>query len=395
MVDEKLLCLIVFFSIAFALPRQPDLNGKLRVEKYIKQLQLAAKDKAEQSTPLNERTFRLPNNTEPVSYNIRISTEIHRGDFVFAGDVTINIRALQATNNITLHSRHTIIERIDLLNPNGTLYQGDVPYTYDSELHFLVIQFSRALEVGQELTIEISYQGFIRDDLLGFFRNSYNNPITNQVTWLASTQFSPTNARQAFPCYDEPRYRRPVLIQIRHHRNYSAISNMPVDDLIEDGEYVTTVFEETPPMATYTLSFTISDFDFIENNNHTVPLRVYARPEAIQLGQADDALRVGEIMFREMQGIFDIPYALPKSDQLALPQLRFAGFEGWGLITHHESFLRSAQRSREIRIGHEYAVSLHNNSLYPSHQCRTLRIFSLQHIYFGNLVTPSQWAFIW
>lgn len=366
MVELKYLLLLTVLTIAVAVPAKPNFKGKLKVEKFLKDLQLSTKLNAAKTAaaPLNQRTFRLPNNTEPVSYNIRLSTDIHRADFGFQGDVTINIRVLQNSRNITLHSRHTIIERIDLFNPNRTLYQQDVPYTYDSELHFLVIPVIRELEVGQELSIEISYQGFIRNDLLGFFRNSYNNSVTGQQTWLATTQFSPTNARQAFPCYDEPRYRRSILLQIRHHRNYSAISTMPVAELREDGEYVTTIFEETPPMATYTFSFTISDFDFVESaDNNGTTLRVYARPEAIQLGQANDALRVGEIMFREMIGIFNIPYTLPKSDQIAVPSLRFAGFDGWGLISHFENFLLQfsndsvAQRFREIRIGHEYAVS--------------------------------------
>lgn len=364
MVKTKLLLLFAVFNIAIAVQAKPNLSGKLKVETYLQELQLSAKYEAQKTAEtLNPRNFRLPNNTAPVSYDVRLSTDIHRGVFGFEGDVTINIIALEATNTITFHSRHTIIERIDLFNSNGTLIQADLPYVYDSEVHFLVIPVIRELEPGQELAIEISYQGFINSELYGFFRNSYYDSVTYQEHWIATTQLSPTYARQVFPCYDEIRYRSPIRLQIRHHRSYNAISNMPVAALTEDGEYITTAFQETLPIATYTLTFTVSNFDFIENNNTDVLFRVYARPEAIQQGQADDALILGQNYFQRIVNIGRIPYPLSKSDQIAIPSLGFAGFEGWGLITHADNFLLQvnndsrAQLLRERRVSHEYTVS--------------------------------------
>lgn len=146
---------------------------------------------------LNERSFRLPNNTEPVSYDIRLSTEIHSGDFGFQGEVRINIRAVEATNSITLHSRETIITRIGLFNPDWSIFEANLPFTYDSEVEFLVIPVNRGLEAGQEIIILIEYMGFLRTDLMGFFRTSYYNPDTDQETFLATTQFQPINARHA------------------------------------------------------------------------------------------------------------------------------------------------------------------------------------------------------
>ncbi len=324
---------------------------------------------AEHST-LNDRSFRLPNNTEPVSYHLRLSTDIHRGDFGFQGEVTIRIRALEATNSVTLHSRQTIIERIDLFSPNGTLFQGNVPFTYDSEVEFLVIPVNRGLTAGEELSIEITYQGILRSELMGFFRTSYYDPDTDQDIWLATTQFQPINARQAFPCYDEVRYRRPIRLQIRHDRNYNAISNMPVAEQAGDGEYVITVFEETPPIPVFVLAFTVSNFDFVEASNPDVNFRVYARPSAIAAGQADDGLRLGEVMLRRLENLFGIPYTLPKSDQVAIPSFASDGALNWGLITHREDVILQfsndsvAQRRRQFRIAHEYAVSSFERLIY-------------------------------
>lgn len=312
---------------------------------------------------LNDRSFRLPNNTEPVSYDLRLSTDIHSGVFGFQGEVTILIRALEATNSVTLHSRQTIIERIDLLAPNGTLFEANVSFTYDSEVEFLVIPVSRGLEAGEELSIEITYQGVLRSELMGFFRTSYYDPDRAQDIWLATTQFQPINARQAFPCYDEIRYRRPIRLQIRHNRNYNAISNMPVAEQTEDGEYTITIFEETPPIPVFVLAFTVSDFDFVELNDPAVIFRVYARPSAISAGQADDGLRLAEVMQRQLEFFFNFPYPLPKSDQVAIPSFASDGALNWGIITHREDVILQfsndsvAQLRRQLRIAHEYSVS--------------------------------------
>lgn len=319
-------------------------------------------EKEPEAEYLNDRSYWLPNNTEPVSYNLRLSTDIHRGDFGFQGEVTILIRALEATNSVTLHSRQIIIERIDLL-ANGTLIQANVPFTYDSEVEFLVIPVTGGLEPGEELSIEITYQGFLRSELMGFFRTSYYDPDRDQDIWLATTQFQPINARQAFPCYDEIRYRRPIRLQIRHNRNYNAISNMPVAEQSEDGEYTVTIFEETPPIPVFVLAFTVSDFDFVELDDPAITFRVYARPSAIAAGQADNGLRLAEFMQRTLEFFFDLPYALPKSDQVAIPSFASDGALNWGIITHREDIIlqfnndTDAQLRRQLRIAHEYTVS--------------------------------------
>lgn len=377
---KLLVVLSVFTVISVATLSDDKYINQQKVKKLLQNLQLSDKNSrvigkyqglihstGEYNEPVAEissdRNFRLPNNTEPVSYNLRLSTDIHVGNFGFQGEVTIIIRALEATNSITLHSRQTIIERIDLFTPNGTLYQENVQFTYDSEVEFLVIPVNGGLVAGQELSIEISYQGFLRSELMGFFRTSYYNAATDRETWLATTQFQPINARQAFPCYDEIRYRRPIRLQIRHNRNYNAISNMPVAEQTFDGEYVTTLFEETPPIPVFVLAFTVSDFEFVEITNSDVNFRVYARPSAISMGQADDGLRLGEVMLRAMENLFGVPYTLPKSDQIAIPSFASDGALNWGIITHREDVILQfnndsiAQKRRQIRIAHEYAVS--------------------------------------
>lgn len=379
---KVLVLLSVLLVVSVATVPADERKNQVKVKKFLNNLPLTARnsiafgkyqglthhtegyEKADVDYLNDRRSFRLPNNTEPVSYNIRLSTDIHRGDFGFQGNVTIVINALEATNSITLHSRHTIIDRIDLFTPNGTLYESNVPFTYDSEIEFLVIPVNKGLSTGQELAIEISYQGFLRSEFFGFFRTSYYNPDTDSETWLATTQFQPINARQAFPCYDEVRYRKPIRLQIRHHQSYIALSNMPMAEQTMDGEYITTSFEETPPIPVFVLAFTVSDFDFVEVRHDDLDIRVYARSSAIAAGEADDGLRLSEEMLRDMENIFGFPYTLPKSDQIALPSFGTDGALNWGLVSYRESVLLKTNDDterlrwrRQITIAHYSAVS--------------------------------------
>lgn len=118
--------------------------------------------------------YRLPNNTEPVRYDIKIVTNIHENDFKFSGLVKIYLRVLESSDKITLHARQLTIETIKLTDSHGNSVELK-NYKQDSVTDFLKISTEKVLLENERYTLTISYSGTLRTDQLGFHRLSYVN----------------------------------------------------------------------------------------------------------------------------------------------------------------------------------------------------------------------------
>ena len=57
---------------------------------------------------------------------------------------------------------------------------------------------------GKTYVIKIHYTAYLKDNLKAFYRSVYKDRITGEEEFIAVTQFAPTDARRAFPCFDEP-----------------------------------------------------------------------------------------------------------------------------------------------------------------------------------------------
>nr|CAD7454245.1 unnamed protein product [Timema tahoe] len=171
---------------------------------------------------------RLPRAIKPDSYDIKIIPFIVEGNFTFHGAVSIVLNVTQDTRNVTLHVNdikvlQDTVEVVEERDTNGSVAVQRI--SNDSARQFLVLHLAGVLTAGRQYTVRMRYIGNLNDALQGFYRSSYI--VNNQTRWVAATQFQPTDARRAFPCFDEPALKAKFKISIARPRNMTSISNMP------------------------------------------------------------------------------------------------------------------------------------------------------------------------
>jgi aminopeptidase 2 len=219
--------------------------------------------------------------------------------------------------------------------------------------------------------------------MAGFYRSSYKTK-DGQTKYMATTQMEPTDARRAFPCFDEPALKSKFTITLIADKNLTCLSNMDVvDEKDVDGKYgkgkKAVTFRETPLMSTYLLAFIVGELNVIETNTFRLPVRVYAPPDQdIEHGRFSLELAAKTLEFYEKT--FDSEFPLPKMDMVAIPDFSAGAMENWGLITY-----------RVVDLLFDEATS----SAAKKQRVAEVVQHELAHQWFGNLVTMDFWDGLW
>ncbi|XP_071650930.1 aminopeptidase N-like [Temnothorax longispinosus] len=331
-----------------------------------------------------EINYRLPNHTKPLYYDLKLNPHLTPDNFTFDGEVLVNIEILSQTRSLTLHTKKLIIdENATFLKTNTGPADLYFPISYDSNnlTELLTLGFDKELPTGHYI-LYLKFSGILNDRSYGFYKSSYINDAGDTV-WFAGTNFMATYARAAFPCWDEPALKASFKIAIKHHRNCTAISNMPISEESEidesDGK-IWTHFEETPVISTYLVSFLIFDLHNTSNSDSTI--NIWSRGNVIS--SASFAHEVAQKAAIELKRYTNSSVRLPKIDHVALPDRYVIGYnkdmESWGLITYREVTVLYNKDSSPIDAVYRIAENVIHQSC---------------HQWFGNVVSPSWWTDIW
>ncbi|KAJ7997845.1 hypothetical protein DPEC_G00216390 [Dallia pectoralis] len=339
--------------------------------------------------------YRLPDTLKPDHYNLTLwprLTANAQGLYVFTGESYVVFQCVKETDLILIHSNklnYSTSEdgHLAKLTALGSKPAPTIKTTWlQNTTQFLVIQLNGKLTVGESYQLDTEFVGELADDLGGFYRSEYKEEDgTTKV--VATTQMQPTDARKAFPCFDEPAMKAVFHITLLHPIGSIALSNgmerdpVPVTVLGPEGsvKVLKTSFYETKRMSTYLLAFIVSDFDQI-NRTDNVLIRIYARKKAIRDGQGEYALNITGPILKFFEGYYNVSYPLPKSDQIALPDFNAGAMENWGLVTYRETALL-------------YDPEMSSNS--NKERIATIISHELAHMWFGNLVTLKWWNDLW
>ncbi|XP_078036701.1 aminopeptidase A [Augochlora pura] len=326
---------------------------------------------------------RLPDDVVPSDYVIAIAPDFRNHEF--RGSIRINMEILNARSSIVLHSSNLSILSTKLYS---RMTQMEVPLksvTVIDQREMLVIRTFNIALSGQYY-LKMNFTGALRRKLFGFYLSKYTDPSGTSRD-LASTQFEPTYARTAFPCFDEPRFKATFLVRILHtEKLYHALSNMPVsrtETMKDDKSTIVTFFEPSPPMSTYLVAFLVSDFECLESslrtlNGTSIPVKVCARP--MYKNKTRFALDVAVRAMEYYLTVFNIDYPLPKLDLVGVPDFNAGAMENWGLVTFRESELLHTDDDSSF-------VNTRSICCTVAHE--------LAHMWFGNLVTMSWWNDLW
>ncbi|XP_016952748.1 aminopeptidase N [Drosophila biarmipes] len=331
--------------------------------------------------------YRLPASLRPQMYHLSILTQLENPeDLRFNGTAKILIEALETTSNITLHSKNLIINETEItlreIEGEGGLDNCVTSTSVNPTHDFYILKTCQELLAGHSYELKLPFSAELNRQLEGYYRSSYLDPATNEKRWISITQFAPASARLAFPCFDEPGYKATFVVTLGYHKNYTGLSNMPVKETKPHEtlpDYIWTEFEESVPMSTYLVAYSVNDFS---NKLSTLPtsveFRTWARSNAIN--QCDFAAEFGPNVLQYYDEFFDIKFPLPKIDQFAVPDLSYNAMENWGLVTFRESRL---------------LFSPGRSSLADKQLLAYVVAHELAHQWFGNLVTMKWWTDLW
>ncbi len=305
----------------------------------------------------------------PINYKIHLEPDLE--NFRFSGSTEISLRASKFLNEVTLN-----VLDLDILKCLVRVDAGfvDCAFMIVPEKEELVISLPN--ETEGDVTLKIDYTGQINDKMAGFYRSKYSEK--GKEKHIAITQFEESEARRAFPCFDRPVKKATFDIEMVIDKNLTAISNTPVileKPIGKDKKSVK--FQQTPQMSTYLLFFGVGDFEFIELPGHVL-VRAAALPGMSQ--HAQFGLEFGRKSLDFCEENFGTRYSLPKLDLIAVPDFAFGAMENWGAVTFRENLLlhfpETTSKAGEERI------------------CEVIA-HEIVHQWFGNLVTPSDWKYLW
>src|SRR5438093_2804381 len=224
----------------------------------------------------------------------------------------------------------------------------------------------------------LAFTGTRNDKLRGFYRSSYKDP-TGEQRLMAATQFEATDARRAFPCWDEPAFKAVFAVTLVIDSKLTAVSNTSVvSERVERGRTVVT-FADTMKMSTYLVAFVVGELEATDAVMvGRTPVRVWCVPGKRHLAAFGHEIGVASLRFFE--DYYGLPYPSDKLDLLAIPDFAAGAMENLGAITFRETaLLVDARAASHAELERVADVVAHENA----------------HMWFGDLVTMTWWNGIW
>ena len=323
----------------------------------------------------SEARYRLPRTVTPDRYALTLEPDLAAGTFVGEQDVSVTVH--EAVTEIVLNSVELDIAGGSLEAEDGRRIEvSKVRLDIDTERAH--IELDATAEPGA-WTLHLAFSGALNDKLVGFYRSTYEGP-GGDAEVIATSHFEATDARRAFPCWDEPDLKAVFGVTLIVAPDLTALSNGPeIEREPLDDRRVRVRFADTIRMSTYLVAFVVGHLALSDTvDAGGVPTRVAHVPGKERL--AAFALDVGAHSLRWFADYYGIPYPDQKVDHVALPDFAQGAMENLGCITYREAALLV-----------DPATATHQEQLDVAETVA----HELAHMWFGDLVTMRWWNGLW
>ena len=310
---------------------------------------------------------RLPNTAIPSHYKMTLTPDLKAA--TFEGEETIDVQVPAATDHIVLNAAEITFGDVEITSGRNT---QKARVTTDDKAEMATLKVSQQIPAGPA-QIHIKFKGILNDKLKGFYLSKM--PRRN----YAVSQFEATDARRAFPSFDEPALKATFDISLVVDEGDTAISNGKIanDQPGPAGKHTIT-FETTPKMSTYLVALLVGDFKCLQDSQDGIPIRVCAVPEKVELGKW--ALESAKAILAYYDKYYEIKYPFKKLDLIAIPDFAAGAMENTAAITYRDIAILTDETTASV--GQKKGVT-------------STDAHEMAHQWFGDLVTMAWWDDIW
>ncbi len=318
---------------------------------------------------------RLPRTVVPQSYVLDFTID-PKAEY-FSGHAEIELVLKERGRKLFMHGADLHVASAYLITADGAKVRARYREVLNSGV--AQVDLERAAGPGAA-TLVIKYTARFNENLAGLYR------VRQGGEWYAMTQFEPTDARRAFPSFDEPAFKTPFTVSITAPAGQTVVSNAPEKSrtVLPNG-MERRQFAPTAPLPTYLLAMAVGPFDVV--NGPAIPANDVRRTPIPVRGLATKgkgpqlAYALGRIapVVSALEDYFGTPYPFAKLDVMAAPDFSAGAMENAGLILYREPLLLLDDKAGASRKRDYLLVTAHE----------------LAHQWFGNLVTPRWWDDIW
>jgi aminopeptidase N/puromycin-sensitive aminopeptidase len=315
---------------------------------------------------------RLPQTVRPEHYKLSLTPDLKAA--TFSGNESIEVALTLPARAITLNAAYITFKSVSATVAGAPSVSGAV--TLDTEKEQATLTFPTELPAGK-VTLAIQYTGILNDKLRGFYL------FKTDKRSYAVTQFETSDARWAFPSFDEPAFKATFDIALTVDAGDMVISNSSIVSdtpapAVDGVSKHTVVFARTPKISSYLVAFLVGDFECVSAPSDGTSIRVCAMPGAAETGRF--ALSTAQYVLSYYNNYFGIRYPLAKLDMIALPDFGPGGMENFGAITYRETLLLVDEKTATLEQKKDVALTV-------AHE--------VAHQWFGDLVTMQWWDNLW